>query len=209
VSMSYTSLVADKSVAGSIRSWQNYGKVDAEGVLLDAQAMLMQRLRVREMRSTVTFVVDAGDSDAPLPDRFLDPIELRNITHDCEIENVEEETLSQRQSWVNGELRSGDPAWYSILDEKFNFDCKAAQSFTARLIFYRRPEWLSASNPTNFLTNRYPHVLRAACLAYAAKHFKDMESYTRELREVLALVDDVNAESDLSRRGQFMLVEGP
>ena len=86
MTMSFTSLTADKTTVGSIKSWQNYSKMDAEGILEEAQSMIYMRLRCREMKTSDQFAVKAGAASYDLPEGFLDPIMVKDITNDVEID---------------------------------------------------------------------------------------------------------------------------
>src|SRR6476620_4693133 len=74
MAMTYTTLIASKTTAGSIASWVNYSKLDILAVLDEAQLMLYSMLRTREMISRYVFSMDVGEALTPLPARFLDPI---------------------------------------------------------------------------------------------------------------------------------------
>jgi len=200
--LTYTILIGDKSEAGSIKSWQNYSKVDAAGVVMDAEAMIATRLRVREMRASETMPIAVGASGTDLPDGFLDPISLRDVTNDCDIEIKGEDELERIRSWTAAVLDSGDPSYYAIFDERFEFDCKTTTAWTARALFYKTPDALSSSNPRNFLTDRYPQVLRMACLAIAARYSSDDERFAREQRLLFAEIEEINIRDEQSRRGQ-------
>lgn len=202
MAMNFTTLTGAKTVTGSIMSWQNYGRIDAEGVLLEAEAMIYQRLRVREMRSTDTLTIKVGASSVDLPDGFLDPLKLRDITNDMTLGLKSEDGLEDIRSWTDGVLDSGDPAFYAIYDEALQFDCRTSVQWRARALFYKRPDYLSESNETNFLCTRYPHILRMACLATAARFAHDDEMYNREQRLLETKIDDLNALDEMSRRGQ-------
>lgn len=202
MAMTFTVLTGAKTVTGSIKSWQNYAKVDAEGVLVDAEAMIFTRLRVQQMRASESLSAGVGKSNIDLPDGFIDPIRLRDITNDCDITLKDEGQLEGIRSWTAGVLDSGDPAYYAIFDEVINFDCKVTTAFSARMLFYRQPDALSTSNETNWLTRRYPHVLRMACLAAAARFSHDDELFNREQRLCFAEIDEINKMDELSRRGQ-------
>src|SRR3989442_1526289 len=79
MTMTYTSLTGGKTVPGSIMSWVNYAKLDIEQVLEEAQAVIFQRLRVREMRNLDSSIpVAPGDYQKPLPARFLEARRLRS-----------------------------------------------------------------------------------------------------------------------------------
>ena len=208
MAMNYTSLIADKSTSGSIKSWVNYSKLDAESVLEDAEALLYQRLRVREMRASENIPVAIGDDSEALPAGFLDPIITRDITNGFNLLHRSEEELENMRSWLSGSLVSGDPSYFAIFDEAFNFDVKTTTAFTIRCVFYKTPTNLGASNTTNFMTSRYPHVLRAACLASAARYMNEDTAYAREERKLFALIDEINIADEFSRHGQTTPVMG-
>lgn len=200
--MTFTTLVGLKTVSGSIKSWMNYGKVDAEGVLLEAETMIYQRLRVREMRSSDTLTVGVGKASVDLPDGFLDPLKLRDITNDCRITLKSEDEIEDIRTWTDAVLDSGDPAYYAIYDEQIQFDCKTTTAWRARALFYKQPDPLSTSNETAWITTRYPHILRMACLATGARFANDDEVYAREQRLLEGKIEELNIQDEFSRRGQ-------
>ena len=200
--MTFTVLTGAKTVSGSIKSWQNYSKIDSEGVLLESEAMIFQSLRVREMRASETLTVKVGAAGVDLPDGFLDPLKLRDITNDSDISIKSEEMIEDLRSWTSGVLDSGDPSCFAIFDEQFQFDCATTTQWRARALFYKKPDVLSTSNERSFLTDRYPHILRMACLATAARFSHDDEMYNREQRLLEAKIQELNAMDEQSRRGQ-------
>lgn len=202
MSLPYTTLVADKSTTGSIKSWSNYSKVDAAGVVADAEAMIFTRLRVREMRASETMPVKVGASGIDLPDGFLDPISLRDVTNDCDLDIKGEDELEHLRSWTSGVLDSGDPAYFAIFDEQYQFECRTATAWTARALYYKLPDALSSSNPRNWLSDRYQHVLRMGCLAIAARFSDDEARFAREQRLLFNEIDEINIKDEQSRRGQ-------
>lgn len=197
--MSYTSLVADKSTPGSIKSWMNYGKIDSEGVLEDAQTMIYERLRVREMRVSDLFPVRVGAASIDVPDGFLDPILVRNITSGCDLQPRDEAMLEQMRTYTGTTLDSGAPAYYSIVDEAITFECRTSEAWTMKAVWYGMPDPLSASNDKNFLTRRYPHLLRMACLAVAARHNHDDDIFAREQKLLFIEIDEIGAKDEMSR----------
>lgn len=197
--MSYTDLVADKTTSGSIKSWLNYGKIDSEGVLEEAQAMIYQRLRVREMRASDSIPVAIGKIAVDLPDQFLDPISVRDITNNCRLHLREEEQLEDMRSWTDGVLDEGDPTYFGVYDEAFNFDVRAMSAFTIRTVFYQQPDPLSSSNGKNFLTMRYSHLLRMACLATGARFAKDDEVFAREQKLLFIEIADISVNDEMAR----------
>jgi len=202
--MDYGTLIAGKDTAGSIRSWINYGLIDAEGVLLDAQSYIFGGLRVREMQAEATVTIAEDDTFVALPERFLDPITLVFKDGNGEIGLITPQALHRlRQYEEDGSLSADRPLAYSIFDEKLQFAVKADADYSASYLFYRRPELLGpqTARKTNFLTTRYPALVRSACIAFAADYRDDTERYTRAIQRTNALISAANVEADLTLRG--------
>lgn len=100
---------------------------------------------------------------------------------------------------VDGTLESGTPMHVAVFDEMFQFECKTDTARSLSLVFYKKPTLLSATNNTNFLTTRYPNILRVACQAGAASFMKDKEEFDAREAELIALCQSANAESDLGK----------
>lgn len=203
MAMNYTDLIAAKTNTGSVKYWINYDPVPVEAVIEDAEAFIYSRLRVREMRASTTLSLASGDSTEALPTGFLDPISMVDKNPGTPIVQVEEGRLLELRSYdeTTGLMTSGVPGRYAIFDEVFNFDVRADAARSLVLVYYKRPTALGASNATNWLTTRYPNLLRAAILAHAADFRQDDGNYKRWMERAAALITAANAESDLSRRG--------
>jgi hypothetical protein len=292
MSMSYNTLVAAKSATGSILSWVGYSKIDVLTVVDEAQFLLYQILRVREMRTEFTFGVAVGQCKVALPTRFLDPMgdifDVTNVTnYEQQIESVVMRAraydntvsatlgtnpfttvsgsglvsvnktahgLNQGSTFtsanapaLNGlaltgtfpvvsitdadnfvidaggttdttanasgsgggagvtysanNMVAGLPACWGVWDETMQFDMAANTAWQGKLLYYRQPTLLSASNPTNFLTNRYPKLMRVACLAAAAEYMKDDQEYTKQLGALNNMIQTTATFDDLSYRG--------
>lgn len=299
--MSYTTLVGPKGSTGSIASWSGYGKLvgEADTILTEAQSLLFQSLRIREMRSEFVFGMAVGASRAALPARFLDPIgRLRDTTfggrykHSIESEvttrrmfnplsggalgsnpfltgsanastvtaNIVAHTLTQGSdvsfagatspvdgigvngtflvtsvpdvdhvvfttddqatagaitgggaavTWSGNQLIQGSPVAWSIWDELLQFDQAFDTATQFRLLCFKSPRPLSTQNPTNFLTARYPLLLRKACQAAAADFMEETEEYNKAVSALGQLIQATNAESDLMYRGADLDTETP
>jgi hypothetical protein len=203
MAMTYTTLTGDKTVTGSIKSWQNYGKVDAVGVLEDAQAAIYRSLRVTEMRATADLSVVLDASSVALPTGFLNHLRLHDITNDLPLEYVSEDELENRRIYDADAVAQGRPYCYAIFGGAIQFDSRADEAFKARLTFYKRPALLAATTAeTNFLTDRYPDLLRAMCLAYAAEFSHDSEMYDRNYRRAMQIMTEISVMDELTRNGQ-------
>lgn len=202
MAMNYTTLTGSKTTTGSILSFVKYTKVPPTVVLDEAQALIYSLLRVREMRASAVVTLASGDSSAALPTGYLDPIAMRDREGWETIPDryVSEAFILGQRTYTNDVLDSGTPMEVAVFDEAFQFGCKADAQRKYDLVFFKTPDLLaSSSNETNFLTTRYPYLLRTGCLAGAALYMKDMEEYNARFSDLVKFIQAANAESDLSR----------
>lgn len=300
MAMSYTSLVAPKGTTGSILNWVGYSKLDVATVVDEAQYLLYQILRVREMRTEWTFGLSVGQCKVPLPTRFLDPIgKVYDITNVAEYAHEIETPILKKRAYdstfsgtlganpftttngsslvtvnqtahgfnqgstfttpnapaLNGlalsgtwpvvsitdannfiidpgsgndttanasgagggtgvtytgnNLVSGSPACWAVWDENLQFDVAMDTAWAGKLLYYRQPLLLSAANPTNFLTNRYPMVMRTACMAASAKFMKDDGEYEKLTTELNNIIQTTMGFDDLFYRGASFGTDTP
>lgn len=106
-------------------------------------------------------------------------------------------------------LVQGTPMWWGIWDEAISFDQAFYQETSAILHYYRSLPLLSASNATNFLTKRYPALLRTACQTAAADFMKDDTEYQKCGQRLAALFQSINAENDGANRGMEIYFDNP
>ncbi len=95
----------------------------------------------------------------------------------------------------------GNPYWWGIWDEDIHFDQAFSQITVCRLNYYRSPPLLSLTNQTNFLTNRYPNLMRVACMAAAADFMKDSEEYQKQFGRLNQMIEKIAVENDMQYRG--------
>lgn len=93
------------------------------------------------------------------------------------------------------------PNWYGIWNETIYFDTAFVQPTICKMQYYKSLPLLSSTNQTNFLTNRYPQLMRVACVTSAADFMKDTEEYQKGMTRLGAIVDRVSVENDMSWRG--------
>ena len=298
--MTYQTLLGAKGTPGSIANWVGYSKIDVPTVLDEAQTIIFQSLRVREMRTEFVFGMPEGSSKIALPARFLDPIGRITDNIGQPYLHKDEGTIKDRRmfvdadggplganpfttgaagsssvtvtipghgltqgsnitfpltapivdgismagafpvdvvvdddniivtspagdqaiagnvtggngglTWTGNMLVKSTPAFWSIYDDAIQFDGAFMTGYTCRLLYFRRPHLLSATNPTNFITNRYPRIIREATNAAAASFMKDDNEEQKALQKLSTLIDATNAESDLSYRGAEIITETP
>jgi hypothetical protein len=104
-------------------------------------------------------------------------------------------------TYVADNLVQGTPLYWGVWDETIFFDVAFAQPANCNLQYFRSLPILSPTNPTNFLTNRYPHLLRKACTAQAWDFIRNDAEYQKDVAALTALVEQTNAEGDLAYRG--------
>jgi hypothetical protein len=194
--MNYGTLTGPKSVKGSVRSWVNYDPIDVEGVVLDAQAYIYGRVRVREMKASVPITFTQGSKTAPLPTDFLDPIKLVDADGIAVAPIDEAELLGRRST------SAMPPTEYSIFDELLQLTAPADATTAGTLLYFKRPANLSASNSSNFLTTRYSNLLRVACLMHAADQIQDDTEYARWKARADEIISAMSVETDLVARGR-------
>jgi hypothetical protein len=112
-------------------------------------------------------------------------------------------------TWTANKLISGSPSCWGVWDEQINFDTAFDQAAVCKLPYFRQPLLLSASNQSNFLTNRYPNLLRVACLASAAQFMKDDEEFNKNVQVLTNLAQSIASADDLSYRGATFGTDTP
>lgn len=211
MAMDFDTLVAGKDTAGSIKRWVNYAELDAEDILIEAQALIFQALRVREMRSVWSPTIAIGDSSKALPTGFLDPIgrHIRD-NKNMQFPFIHEQELIDRRTYdADGDLLSGTPSVVSIFDEALQFDMAFDEARTLNLLYFKKPDDLSSNAGTNWLTTRYPHLLRQACIVQAYAFMRNWNAHNTEVQKLTAFIDRANIEADLSYRGADLGGEVP
>lgn len=199
--MDYNTLVGSKSTEGSIKYWINHAELPASSVLTDAQAEIYARLRVREMLTQTTLAITVGMSAIDLPARFLDPESLQDqFLADIQLRSP---MALSRMRWTdaNGNFLSGPIGNYAIFAGKLQFDTSSNVNANFSLIYFEQPEPLSTSNTTNFLTDRYSHLLRAAILKHAYAFRKSWDEAERYAAELDRQFKTIEVNDDLAGRG--------
>ena len=103
----------------------------------------------------------------------------------------------------------GTPKWWAIWDEEIHFDEAFSEPIICELPYFQSLPLLSSANQSNFLTNRYPHLIRPACQCQAAAFMRDDDAYQRELTRLTAITQAVNVENDMLYRGMILDTDIP
>jgi hypothetical protein len=203
MAINWTVLTGAKTVAGSIANWVNRGDLPSENVLLEAEAMIYERLRVREMMEVATLTFNSAANSASLPADFLDPIEYRPYGRSQELPFYHEQKIGIFRD-DSGNLESDTPSRWTIIGTTAYVDVNCSATYAGKLMYYKKPAALSGSNLTNFLTTRYPTLLRHACTAKAMEHMKQWSQAQVYIALAEAEAAKANATNEMFRRAQHV-----
>jgi hypothetical protein len=209
----FTTLTGVKTTEGAIRNWVNRSDIPVTDILEEAQAWIYQRLRVREMvyEEAVTFAVAASSKAISTltgitgGTAFLDPVQFLPWGWATPMDYMHEQSHRPDRNMTTGELYSGSPTRWTLLGEEMQLDVKCIEAFGGQLMYYRQPAPLGASNQTNFLSIRYPMLLRCACMMRAYEHMKAPSMATGYMQQAELQLAEAMRTSDMSRRGQYVL----
>lgn len=202
--MNYSTLVAAETVAGSIKFRMNWGRLDSAGIVEDAQAWIYNKLRVREMVTTSDVAIAQYATSAACPSRFLDPLHffIPGYVNRIRLRDLDsfKSLLAYDQDAL---LPIAVPTRATIEGSTILLNSRSDIAYTAKLTHYQSLAPLAATtNETNFLTDRYPTLLRYACLKFAAEERKDNELIDAYEKRALDAIAEIAVMDDLSMRGQ-------
>ena len=209
--MDYNTLVASTSTAGSVARWINNSQIqgDVSTIIPEAESWIYRRLRHwRMLTPPVSGTLSIGTDQLTFPSDMLEPNELylSGIWFARIPQKTELEVISNWSFDGNGNRIQTTPSIYYFNQSYIQFDTFADIAYPYVLTYYQQPAALSASNPTNFLTQYYPRMMRCALMAQACEWAKDNgqgnfdRTYWDQLAEAEILV--AQAESDRSKRSQ-------
>jgi hypothetical protein len=290
MAMTYTSLTAPKGTSGSIANWVSYTKLDIGPIVDEAQALIYQYLRCREMRTEIKFIMPASNAYQALPVGFLDPIgTMFAPSTNYRFIHVDEGYVQNKRNYqettgtlgtnpfttstgsntvtvflanhgfnqasvfyttgattfngvtivgsfpINSIIDVNDftidisilgttptgsgagggssvtytcdnlvaltPMWWSIWNEAIQFDGAFLTQTSCTLLYFQSLPLLSNTNQSNFLTNRYPQLMRTACVTAAADFMKDDNEYQKGMQRMQGVIMQIQAQDDLIYRG--------
>lgn len=198
--MDYSTLVAGKSVSGSIRNWLNNDLLPADDVLDDAESWLYRRLRVRQMLLAATGTLAAAASTITLPSDFIWPNQLVFTGQNHAVLKYEVlPNLVGRFIYDSTDaLVTAKPSHFAIDATNIVLNSKADKAYTYRFDYFAQPAALSSANETNFLTSRGTRLLRLTCVAFANEWLKDENERQYWLALAMAEVEQWNRESEMA-----------
>lgn len=202
--MDYDSLIAPKGTPGSIANWINFSDslLPLDDIVGDAQALIYDSLRVANMRKLVDLSLPSGASAVARSDDLLEIIgiwddENTKLTAKDEVSLQSRRTVDQS----GGTWSVTRPSFYSEFGDSIQFDTTSDAAYTFKMMGFYIPAPLSSGNTTNFLTKRWPQMLRTACLVIAADFLNDDARYNRFLSRLAPLIGQANSTGERALLG--------
>ena len=204
MAITFAVITGAKDTEGSIKNWLNDSTVPATNILIEAEAWIYERLRVREMlaRST-SFQFDIATDSEALPSDFLDPVQYLPHNYGAPLPYYHEEAFRAPRDEA-GALFEGTPSRWTVIGTTAYVDVTCDANFAGVLMYYARPAALSSGNTTNFLTVRYPTLLRTVCTGLGFGFKKDEARKTSELQIAELALREAMKTNEMSRRGQIV-----
>ncbi len=197
----YVDLVGDREQDGSIKNWCNNSSVPSATILIEAQAWIYQKVRCRQMIATATGTLASGADTITLPTRYRQPIFLffsgtasvgKHIPSHKPLDWVK-----AKWSYDGAGVRStGRPQFWATDADNIQFEINADQAYSYDFLHYAALANLDNTTGTNFLTETYPKLLRAACMHFGYEFLKDDENKNYWGNVAMSEIFDVNADSD-------------
>lgn len=209
MALSYTTLTGAKTVDESIANWVNNATVPAATVLTEAQAALYTSLRVRDMLARQEDTIAKDATTLALPARYLEAVAFHLTGNDAAVvKQRPKEEVEGDITWDGAARVAGTPTKFYTDATDFVFDHRADKAYGYRVLYFQELAPLAATtNETNFLTDRYPRLLRMACLAAANEFLRDDEEKAYWLALLQAEIEKANGQFDTEQRGVEVLVE--
>jgi len=202
--MTYSILTGSRSTDGSIKNWINSAVIPATAILEEAEAEIYNRLRVREMLTLVEGTLNTDGFRIAVPDGYRAAYSLRFV-------GSKKATLTKRELYdleenyqynADSTRASGKPQDYAADANYIWFDKVANEAYSYELRYYQALDALAeATNESNFLTDRYPYILRAACLAKGFEWLRNTSQESKYLSLMEKRIFEANSESDYEMIG--------
>jgi hypothetical protein len=200
--MDYNTLVASETTVGSLKYAINWSRIDSAGIVAEAEAWIFAKIRVRQMVTESDVAIASGATSAAFPTGYLDPLHLSIPGYVNRLRLLDVERFRSSLAWdQSAELPDGLPTYWADIDGEMQFNAAADQAYTAKFVYFKKPTALGTGNTTNWLTDRYPTLLRRTCLMFAAEARKEYEIMDREEARALQMIEEIKQESDLGLRG--------
>jgi len=159
-----------------------------------AEERLRRDLRIRQMLKVATADTTADDSTVSLPSDFLAMKDLHLDTNPVRVLQFQNTSNFFRNARTTDK---GVPTMYTLLGSEFQFAPYPDATYTLRMVYYHKPDFLSDSNASNLFLANCPDLLLYGALAEAEPYLMNDERiatwaslYDRGLASLRASDDD-------------------
>lgn len=199
--MNYDSLIDSKANYESIKGWVNSDRLPPEAILAEALLDIDTRLRVREMKSLFPTTIPDQAIQLQLPNDFQAPLSFRRYGSVAGRIDILDTDYFETRVVVDdsGALTLGTPTECQIIGypATAHFNYRANGAIPVRLAYWAKVPKLAPNTQTNFLTERYPTLLRFACTWRAYDFLKDAEKADGHMKKYFDEVQAANREYDM------------
>lgn len=203
MSYDYLTLIGAKGDGGSIRQWINHDRIPSAIILTFAEQAIYQTLRVRQMLKTQTGTLAVDDDtialDASYRQRYL--FMFTGTKKSRPSSELLDTVLNAFSYDTAGVRTNGKPNMYATDESNIQFEVRALEAYPWLFKYYGTLTALSESNATNFLTDRYPKLLTAACMMNAYEWTKNEREKQYWMRAFEQQVFLANREADQELAG--------
>ena len=159
-----------------------------------AEERLRRDLRIRQMLKVATADTIVNDSTVSLPSDFLAMKDLHLDTNPVRVLQFQNTSNFFRNARTTDK---GVPTMYTLLGSEFQFAPYPDATYTLRMVYYHKPDFLSDSNASNLFLANCPDLLLYGALAEAEPYLMNDERiatwaslYDRGLASLRASDDD-------------------
>lgn len=165
-------------LVSSIGDWLNRADLNAVIpsfiALAEANFNTDERFRIPELMNRSQALLSSPF--LPVPPDFLEPVNLRLLVNMKPVSGtatVEFVTLTQFDEMRQRYVTAGQPQFYTVAADQFEFLPAPGQPFTAELIYHARVPALSPARQSNALSIAHPNLYLYGALAHSAPYLKD------------------------------------
>lgn len=158
-----------------------------------AENRLRRDIRTRKMLKLVSATMTANDSTLSLPSDFLQLRDIHLANTPARPLNYQSPSIFFRNARTTD---TGVPLEYTILDAEFQFAPIPDSAYTARMLYYASPAYLSDSNTSNVFLANYPDALIYGSLGEAEPYLMNDERLAVWAALYQRAVDSISSSDD-------------
>jgi hypothetical protein len=161
--------------------------------ILFAENRLRRELRTRKMLKFVSATMTANDATLSLPADFLRLRDIHLASTPARPLNYQSPSIFFRNARTTD---TGIPLDYTILDAEFQFAPIPDSAYSARMLYYAAPTYLSDANTSNVFLANYPDALLYASLGEAEPYLMNDERLATWAALYQRAVDSITSSDD-------------